>query len=69
MELAPTRTYVVERRQEVRVKATNPIDAARIAETAFNSDGVNFKHGLDDVWGNIIDDIRTHEIKIEEVDA
>lgn len=65
--IAPIRRYVVERRQEVGVSATSAIDAARIAETAFNSDGVNFKHGLDDVWGNITDNIRTHDIIIREV--
>ncbi len=67
MEVAPARIYIVERRQEVKVKATNAIDAARIAETAFNSDDINVKHGLDDVWGNIVDDVRTHEIKTREV--
>lgn len=63
----PTRDYVVERRQEVNVRATSAVDAVRIAETAFNSDGINFKHGLTDVWGNISSDIHTKDINVKEI--
>lgn len=66
------RRYRVRQVREVTVTANNPINAAQIAEAAFDhgqdsSNNVARGKGPEGVWGNTNDRVRTVDIRCEEI--
>lgn len=61
------RYYTVTQEREVKVSANSAIDAARIANAAFESaKDENPKSSLAGVWGNITTNIRVRDIVVRE---
>ena len=65
------RNFVVTETRKVKVSANNAIDAARIANKAFeegqNSDyGLKDKDGLRGIWGDTDERIRQTDIRVQE---
>lgn len=65
------RHYRVTQTREVKVTANSSIDAARIADVAFN-DGQNSDNGvkasakIEGIWGNTTSAVRTTDISTHE---